>query len=241
MNGLEIVESIEEGYASAVETAHDFLGVEPSDFNEPELRPEYLVTISIAKAFNKRNRHVRLEAPLKPILNFHRGRSKEFEPYTKKERFDLTVSEDDNEFSPETLIEIKLNNANEGLVTEDLNKLARVLNRFDTLKFSDRLGVFLCHFARKKSSDTSKAETLLGHLENSTKKLASTHERLNIEFGFLIQSKITTNDSIVNIVYDDGSEEDVLGREGFIFTPGIILLSYDALPMISLSKDPEQL
>lgn len=249
MNAQEIVDAIGEGVASALATNKLFLGVEVDAFQNADIHPEYVTTVEVAKKLTGMDRQVSLEAHMKELRRqartlawMKRGGSQadlkviaaKLAPYKfgKKDsrRLDVLVRESDSLAPPLLMVEAKLGVRNLKGVIEDIDRLVRLFDMYDTvglLKHHTIYGAAVFH-SMEEGNDSGaagvRAQTLLQGIQAH---LADTiASRPWLEWSAGLPSAGTLIEPITGYTehYEDGTTEDVFAKDCFHFAPGIVLL-----------------
>lgn len=244
-----IVQKIGEGVAEALRTNWLFLGVEEEAFKNPDIHPEYVTTVEVAKKLTGWDRIVSLETHMKELrrhahmlARVRNGMKTETLPkinatlaryrFGKKDsqRVDILVRPSDDLSPPLLIAEAKLGVKNLPGILKDIDRITKLLTMYrdlDLLCTHHIFGAVLFHHMEEGSdgSETSqRVQDLLVGIDAYLKTLRLKQSWIRARSGLLTHGAKTQPVTGYKEIHHDGTEESVFGKDCFTFAPGLILL-----------------
>lgn len=259
MKADDIVKSIARGAQNAFKTNTQFLGIEEETFNNANIRPEYIMTVKIGEALTDPSHIVSLETQFKHIRGYAQqiairrefGRRDKIDSirstlarYTfgKKDsqRLDILVRDANNDLPPLLMVEAKLGSSNISGIFEDVRRVARAIDMFDSIGLRDdsMYGAVVFHvFEEDKMDDDNVINNHALDSFKSTLNIIRAFLNNEIKHSFpwlrtrsdmLTVGAIKTNVTGYREYYGEDHFEDVFGKLGYYFIPGMILIGSSA-------------
>lgn len=247
-----VVERIGKGVQTALKTNQLLLGVEQFEFENATIRPEYVTTVKVAEQLTDPGLVVSLETRMKMLRHQaarlvrlrNCGSKPEWERARKlvkrldKYRFgesdgqilDMLVLRADPVAPPALVAEVKLGAGNRARIIKDIDRIICLLCMYEEAEVLDQhrmYGAVVFHSMREDQNGKrlrTDASKLLGAIRDHLKDMSSSCPWLNYKADLL--SSYGTSEPVYGYraFYDDGSYEDVFGKQGFAFAPGLVLL-----------------
>ncbi len=249
MKAAEIVSKIGAGVKAALKTNQLFLGIEQFECENADIHPEYVTTVKVAEHLTAPEHIVSLETHMKTLreqaLRLARIRNlktpdkwRKIEPLLRQytfgkkdsQRLDILVRSADPLSPPLLLAEAKLGIHNLAGVIEDVNRVARLLSMYDDAELladNHVYGAIVFHLMQEggkaEGLNDLASNFLIGinaHLTNLTLKRTWLKHKVDL----LSSAQIIEDVCGYREFHDDGTVEDVFGKDRFSFAPGLILL-----------------
>ena len=249
MNAQDIVDRIGKGVQAALKTNQLFLGIEQFEFENADIHPEYVTTVKIAENLTAPEVIVSLETHMKMlrhqairIVRLNNVRDKDICAKIEKrvsrykfgkkdsQRLDVLVKPADAGAPPHLMAEAKLGIRNLAGVLEDINRVLKLLCMYQEahcLEKHNVYGAVVFHLMQEGASAEelkSRADNFLIGISAHLSDISSKHNWLKSKLGLLTSCQVVEDVSGYKEYHDDGSEEDIFGKDGFAFVPGLVLL-----------------
>ena len=247
-----VVERIGKGVQEALKTNQLFLGVEQFEFENADIRPEYVTTVKVAEQLTDPELIVSLEARMK-MLRHHAagivrlrncGSSAKWERGSKLierlrgyefgkrdgERLDILVRSMDAAAPPVLVAEAKLGVRNLAGIVTDIDRIFRLFRMYREVEVLDchsMYGAVVFHLMLDgKDTDalTRRSSNVLNAVRAHLKELSDTHQWLRHKADLLRSFDIAEPVYGYREFHEDGSYENVFGKDQFAFAPGLVLL-----------------
>lgn len=253
MNAQQVVDKIGSGVQAALKTNQLFLGVEQFEFENADIHPEYVTTVKVAEKLTGPEFVVSLETHMKTLrrqaIGIARiqnmkdkdrrdeivGRLSRYK-FGKKDsqRLDVLVLSADSLSPPHLMAEAKLGVHNLPGLLNDIDRIVKLLSMYEEAgAFNGHAvyGAVVFHLMREKVDVNGlkpHAQSFLAGISAHLSNLSSKYAWLNHKADLLTSWHVSEGVSGYQEYHDDGTVEDVFGKEGFAFTPGLVLLGNGA-------------
>lgn len=249
LTAQEIIKAIGSGVETALATNRLFLGVEVDAFQNADIHPEYVTTVEVAKKLTQHDRHVSLETHMKVLreqarwlARMHQGWEKAtvdsidaiLAPYKfgkkNSQRLDILVRSSDPGELPLLIAEAKLGSQNLSGVTQDIDRILRLLTMYQDLQLLGSLDVYgaVVFHSMEEGNDTGKttgkAKGLLTKVQTYLTTVTNAKPWLSAKAGLIQHGSIVEPVAGYTEYYPDGKTEDVFAKRSFSFAPGLVLL-----------------
>lgn len=249
MNAQDIVDNIGSGVQAALKTNQLFLGIEQFEFENADIHPEYVTTVKIAENLTGPEVVVSLETHMKMLrrqaigiirLNNWRDKDRRAEiekrisryKFGKKDsqRLDVLVKPADPLSPPHLMAEAKLGVHNLSGVLEDIDRIVKLLCMYEEAGVLGKHAVYgavVFHLMQEGVSAKdlqSRAGNFLTGISAHLSDISPKHDWLNSKPGLLTSCQVVEGVSGYQEYHDDNTVEDVFGKDGFAFMPGLVLL-----------------
>jgi len=251
MNAQDIVDRIGSGVQAALKTKQLFLGIEQFEFENADIHPEYVTTVKIAENLTGLDPEVvvSLETHMKMLRRqamrivrlknwSDKDRRAEIErrisryKFGKKDRqrLDVLVKPADALSPPYLIAEAKLGVHNLSGVLEDIDRIVKLLRMYEEAGVLEKHAVYgavVFHLMQEGANAQgleSRAGNFLAGVSAHLSDISSKHSWLNSKPGLLTSCQVVEGVSGYQEYHDDGTVEDVFGKDGFAFMPGLVLL-----------------
>ncbi|QWT19514.1 hypothetical protein KPL74_17420 [Bacillus sp. NP157] len=246
MDAKEITRRICAGVLNALDTKRLLFGIEGDSTNNPELRPEYITTIEVAKSLTDIDHDVCVEAPMKDLraialifsmLNEQPGevreeiRAKYLFGKKDSKRLDVLVMPGGVTGLPLLMVEAKLSVGNFSGIKKDIDRLIRIFDMFSEVgAFKPGRTLYAAAVFHEwiEGSDGGRASEAGARTVADIKSYLCTvqHGRpwlytnaALLDTAALIVPAVTYVES-----YPDDTYEEVLTRKSLTFLPGLVLM-----------------
>lgn len=252
MKAEEVVARIGRGVRNALATNEFFLGVEVEAFVNADIHPEYITTVKVGEALAGPDRVVSLETHMKQLrqhaaslarmrsLGGDRARRAMIDMglsgfvFGKKDskRLDVLVLDADPLAPPLLMAEAKLGVSNLSGVLKDVDRIIRLLDMFEVVgERSDvTYGAVVFHLLKEDVATPdgrviiATDESAQQLMEGITAHLSEAHKTrawLKSKVGLL---KSAGRIEKARGYVEDGEEDLVFAKHGFLFSPGLVLV-----------------
>ncbi|CCQ74245.1 hypothetical protein [Magnetospira sp. QH-2] len=143
---------------------------------------------------------------------------------------DILVRPSETLSPPHLMAEAKLGSHNLPGVLEDINRIVSLLSMYElsgAFENNAIYGAVVFHIMREGANPNdlmSKASSFLQGIDAHGSTLTGTHTWLKLKSGLLSSSQIVEGVSGYQEYHDDGTVEDVFGKDQFAFMPGLVLV-----------------
>ena len=249
MNAKDIVSRVGAGVQAALKTNQLFLGIEQFEFENADIHPEYVTTVKVSEHLTDPEHVVSLETHMKTLRaqalflvrirnNKPPEKRREIEglirsyKFGKKDsqRLDILVRTADKSSLPLLLVEAKLGIHNLPGVIEDVDRVVKLLFMYDDaalLSDNPIYGAIVFHLMQEGGAADDlnyRASNFLTGINAYLNNLTLKRSWLKYKAGLLSSSQIIEDVSGYQEFHDDGTVEDIFGKDRFFFAPGLILL-----------------
>ena len=252
MEASDIVERIGKGVQAALKTNQLFLGIEQFEFENADIHPEYITTVKVGEQFTEPEYIVSLETQMKTLRRDAKGivrlkncvsksawesAGKTIErldnyKFGKKdrERIDILVRPFDAMVPPVLVGEVKLGVRNLKGITTDIDRIMHLLCMYeeaDLLKRHRMYGAVVFHLMLDgKATDalSPHASNLLAKIRDHLKDISSSKPWLKHRADLLHSFQVSEPVSGYREFHEDGTVENVFGKDRFTLAPGLVLL-----------------
>lgn len=246
MDANEIVKRISTGVLNALNVKRLLFGIEADSISNPELRPEYITTIEVAKSLTGIDHDVSVEAFMRDlrknalmfaILNDQsadaRRKLRDDYRFGKKDskRLDVLVMPDGASGLPLLMVEAKLSVSNLSGIKKDVDRLIRIFDMFNdagALKPGKTLYAAAVFHEWIEGNDGGSASKTgartVADMQSYLCTVRSGRPWLHTNVGLLETKALVLPAVTHREVYPDDTCEEVLTRKSLTFLPGLVLM-----------------
>lgn len=217
-------------------------------FKNADIRPEYVITVEVAKQLIGPDRQVKLEVQMKELRSQARGLSrsrqwrqnvtfasinKALEQYKfgrkDSQRLDIVVLREESFKPPFLLVEIKLGIKNLHGIKKDINRIVRLFEMYKELKLLEfTIYGAVVFLVMEEDNGTGvagrKTQKLLCNMKKYLQSVQLDQDRLYINQGLLKNGTIIRQVTGYTEHYNDMASEEILAKKPFYFAPVLLLL-----------------